>query len=75
MDRTAKIFIGYVVLFVASACAQTYRVWALRRKGQTWKEAFANTNKLMTGDVWRDATVFTAIILLVIGGLFILIWH
>lgn len=74
MDRAREYFWKYVAAFVVGTCVQIYRVVVRRKNGQSWTEALANSNKLTTGSVWKDAALLAAILLLVCATLFAALW-
>jgi hypothetical protein len=57
----------WAVLFLVGAFFQARGVISRRRAGQSWNEALANGQKLMTGNVWLDGLVLAAIFALAIA--------
>ena len=49
--------------FVLSASVLVHGVITRRRRGQSWNEALAGDTKLITGNVWLDGALFTAVLL------------
>ena len=43
-----------------------------RRRGQSWNEALAGGEKLMTGSVWLDGILFAGILVAICAAVFLL---
>jgi uncharacterized membrane protein YidH (DUF202 family) len=46
-----------------------------RKRGQSWNEALANGEKLMTGSVWIDGLLFAAILVVICVSVFLLFFY